>query len=130
MTETAPSVGYETEPTKRISEVRRVELRGDIDAALGLSGAAVVGDYLILGADEGHKLQILERTKDGQGWKLQRDVALAKVDQEVDIEAITYGDGSTREITLKCRIDTAVEIEYIENGGVLHYVLRNLARAA
>jgi aconitate hydratase len=43
---------------------------------------------------------------------------------------ITMGDGSTQEITLKCRIDTAVEIEYIENGGVLHYVLRNLARAA
>ncbi|WP_111430357.1 aconitate hydratase AcnA [Rhodobacteraceae bacterium DSL-40] len=42
---------------------------------------------------------------------------------------ITYGDGSTKEITLKCRIDTAVEIEYVENGGVLHYVLRNLARA-
>ncbi len=43
---------------------------------------------------------------------------------------ITMGDGSVKTITLKCRIDTAVEIEYIENGGVLHYVLRNLARAA
>jgi len=43
---------------------------------------------------------------------------------------ITMGDGSVKEITLKCRIDTAVEIEYIENGGVLHYVLRNLAKSA
>jgi len=43
---------------------------------------------------------------------------------------ITMGDGSTKDITVKCRIDTAVEIEYIENGGVLHYVLRNLAKAA
>jgi aconitate hydratase len=43
---------------------------------------------------------------------------------------ITFADGSAKTITLKCRIDTAVEIEYIENGGVLHYVLRNLARAA
>jgi len=42
---------------------------------------------------------------------------------------ITYGDGSTKEIQLKCRIDTAPEIEYVENGGVLHYVLRNLAKA-
>jgi aconitate hydratase len=42
---------------------------------------------------------------------------------------ITYGDGSSRTIDLKCRIDTAVEIEYIENGGVLHYVLRSLAAA-
>ena len=43
---------------------------------------------------------------------------------------ITMADGSVKEITVKCRIDTAVEIEYIENGGVLHYVLRNLAKSA
>ncbi|MCF6443398.1 aconitate hydratase AcnA [Nereida sp. MMG025] len=43
---------------------------------------------------------------------------------------ITMADGSTKQITLKCRIDTMIEIEYIENGGVLHYVLRNLAKAA
>jgi aconitate hydratase len=42
---------------------------------------------------------------------------------------ITYGDGTEKTITLKCRIDTAVEIEYIEHGGVLHYVLRNLAQS-
>ncbi|MBT56488.1 MAG: aconitate hydratase AcnA [Mameliella sp.] len=40
---------------------------------------------------------------------------------------ITMADGSSKEITLKCRIDTAIEVEYIEHGGVLHYVLRNLA---
>ncbi len=43
---------------------------------------------------------------------------------------ITYADGTAKEIELKSRIDTAIEIEYIENGGVLHYVLRNLAKAA
>ncbi|MEM0977619.1 MAG: aconitate hydratase AcnA [Pseudomonadota bacterium] len=42
---------------------------------------------------------------------------------------ITYENGDVKEIMLKCRIDTAVEIEYIEHGGVLHYVLRNLAAA-
>nr|WP_277620918.1 aconitate hydratase AcnA [Pseudophaeobacter leonis] len=42
---------------------------------------------------------------------------------------ITMGDGSVKEITLKCGIDTAPEIEYIENVGVLHYVLRNLAKS-
>ncbi len=41
---------------------------------------------------------------------------------------IVYGDGTEKTITLKCRIDTAPEIEYIENGGVLQYVLRNLAK--
>jgi aconitate hydratase len=42
---------------------------------------------------------------------------------------IRYGDGSERTIELKCRIDTAVEIEYVQHGGVLHYVLRDLAAA-
>ncbi|HMQ94130.1 MAG TPA: aconitate hydratase AcnA [Amaricoccus sp.] len=43
---------------------------------------------------------------------------------------IVGADGTAREIALRCRIDTAVEIEYVENGGVLHYVLRNLAKVA
>ncbi|WP_299352893.1 aconitate hydratase AcnA [uncultured Shimia sp.] len=42
--------------------------------------------------------------------------------------SITMADGTVHEITLKCRIDTAPEIEYVEHGGVLHYVLRNLAK--
>ena len=41
---------------------------------------------------------------------------------------IKYADGSEKTIQLKARVDTEVEIEYLENGGVLHYVLRNLAR--
>ncbi|GAB4382837.1 aconitate hydratase AcnA [Albidovulum sp.] len=40
---------------------------------------------------------------------------------------ITYGDGRNRTIDIKCRIDTAIEKEYVEHGGVLHYVLRHLA---
>jgi aconitate hydratase len=43
---------------------------------------------------------------------------------------ITFADGSVKEIQIKCRIDTAIEKEYIEHGGVLHYVLRDLAKSA
>ena len=42
---------------------------------------------------------------------------------------ITSADGTVKTIQLKCRIDTEIEIEYVEHGGVLPYVLRNLARA-
>ncbi|WP_423207264.1 aconitate hydratase AcnA [Paracoccus yeei] len=42
---------------------------------------------------------------------------------------IRYADGTEKAIQLKARVDTEVEIEYLENGGVLHYVLRNLAKA-
>ena len=35
-------------------------------------------------------------------------------------------DGTSEEMTLKCRIDTLDEIEYVKAGGILQYVLRNL----
>ncbi|RKQ69548.1 aconitate hydratase [Litorimonas taeanensis] len=43
---------------------------------------------------------------------------------------ITSADGSKKSITVNVRIDTENELEYYRNGGILHYVLRNLAREA
>jgi aconitate hydratase A / 2-methylisocitrate dehydratase len=44
---------------------------------------------------------------------------------------ITRADGSSEGIPLTCRLDTAVEVEYFENGGMLHYILRqSLGEAA
>ncbi len=43
---------------------------------------------------------------------------------------IAFADGKSRKIALRCRVDTEVEIEYLRHGGVLHYVLRDLAAAA
>ncbi len=73
-------------------------------------------------------------TRKSLGLKGDETVSIHGLDtiqplQEVPC-TIVYGDGSEKTITLKCRIDTAPEIEYIENGGVLHYVLRNLAKAS
>jgi aconitate hydratase len=42
---------------------------------------------------------------------------------------IRYADGSEKTIQIKCRIDTEIEIDYVRHGGVLHYVLRDLAAA-
>jgi aconitate hydratase len=44
----------------------------------------------------------------------------------LDVE-IKYLDGSEKVITTRVRIDTENEHEYYKNGGILHYVLRNLA---
>lgn len=49
--------------------------------------------------------------------------------QEMQAE-ITYEDGSKKTITLLSRIDTEDELDYYRNGGILHYVLRNLNKAA
>ena len=37
---------------------------------------------------------------------------------------ITRADGTTEDITLLCRLDTQVEVDYFTHGGMLHYVLR------
>ena len=47
----------------------------------------------------------------------------------LDVE-IKYLDGSEKVITTRVRIDTENEHEYYKNGGILHYVLRNLANEA
>jgi aconitate hydratase len=41
--------------------------------------------------------------------------------------AVTTNTGKT--FNVKVRLDTDVEIEYFKNGGILHYVLRRLAKA-
>lgn len=46
--------------------------------------------------------------------------------QTVTVE-VTRPDGSTFTFDTLCRIDTANEVEYFMNGGILHYVLRKLA---
>lgn len=43
---------------------------------------------------------------------------------------IDYADGSTKIIELLVRVDTEDELDYYKAGGILHYVLRNLNRAA
>jgi len=42
---------------------------------------------------------------------------------------ITKADGSVTSIETRCRIDTANELEYYKNGGILQYVLRSLVAA-
>jgi aconitate hydratase len=49
----------------------------------------------------------------------------------MDVTAtIKYADGTTKVTTLTCRIDTLDEVSYYKNGGILQYVLKNLAKAA
>jgi aconitate hydratase len=46
--------------------------------------------------------------------------------QKMEAE-ITYPSGEVKKVPLVCRIDTLDEIEYFKNGGILQYVLRQLA---
>ncbi|EGD60134.1 aconitase [Novosphingobium nitrogenifigens DSM 19370] len=55
-----------------------------------------------------------------------KGVGSLKPRQDVEV-LVTRKDGSTFTFTALCRIDTANEIEYFNNGGILQYVLRKLA---
>ncbi|NOT40223.1 MAG: aconitate hydratase AcnA [Alphaproteobacteria bacterium] len=78
--------------------------------------------------------------QDGQTW---RSLGLTGAEM-VDIPGLEHGlkprqtltlritrtDGRGEDVPVTLRIDTLDEIEYFRNGGILHYVLRGLAKAA
>ena len=41
----------------------------------------------------------------------------------------TRDNGDVVEFETIARVDTAIEVEYLRNGGILHYVLRRMASA-
>ncbi|MCS0502551.1 aconitate hydratase AcnA [Ancylobacter mangrovi] len=43
------------------------------------------------------------------------------------VAEIAFADGTVKNVPLTCRIDTLDELDYFRNGGILQYVLRNLA---
>ncbi len=47
--------------------------------------------------------------------------------QDVEVKLVR-ADGTTETFLTRCRIDTVNELEYFLNGGILQYVLRNLAK--
>jgi len=55
----------------------------------------------------------------------------AGITPRMDVQCrITRSGGSQEDIPLTCRLDTAVEVDYYENGGMLHYILRQSLGAA
>ena len=74
--------------------------------------------------------------KDGESWqsvgiKGNEEITILglsdlKPRQDVDVH-ITFADGTEKTIPTLCRIDTEDELDYFNNGGILHYVLRDLA---
>ena len=77
-------------------------LKGEDRKSLGITGEEVIG---ILGLEELRPRMELELV-------------------------IRRPNGTTDRTKVLCRVDTADEVEYYRNGGILHYVLRGMARAA
>ena len=54
--------------------------------------------------------------------------AAIKPQQDLDLK-ITRQNGSTAFVKVRCRIDTPIEIDYYQHGGILPYVLRQIIAA-
>ena len=77
--------------------------------------------------------------EDGQSWQglgitgketvTIRGLAELKPRQKLAVD-IVGADGKARDVEVLCRIDTEEELSYYRNGGILPFVLRNLASAA
>jgi hypothetical protein len=78
---------------ERISAIAPVQLCGHVEASMDLSGVVVVGDLLVVGADQGHLLQVFRWQEQDGCWRPLHAHSLAKLDEETDIEALAYGGG-------------------------------------
>ena len=76
--------------------------------------------------------------KDGESWQtLGLDgtetvdiVGVEKIEPRAMVNVkITRANGEVLNVETRCRIDTANELDYFKNGGILHYVLRSLVAA-
>jgi aconitate hydratase len=76
--------------------------------------------------------------KDGESWQtLGLDgtetidiVGVETIEPRATVPVkITRANGEVTTIETRCRIDTANELDYFRNGGILHYVLRSLVAA-
>jgi len=58
-------------------------------------------------------------------------VGLEKLSPRMEVSLVIHrADGKTDTVPLTCRIDTVDEIGYYQHGGILQYVLRQMAKAA
>ena len=119
--------------------VRSYTLRGVPCGVLGNQGACVIAkSYERIHRSNLVGMGVLPlQYKDGQdadslgltGTEVF-DVVLddnVKPRQDLTVTA-TKADGSKVTFTTQCRIDTPVEVDYYRNGGILHTVLRNMAK--
>ena len=58
-------------------------------------------------------------------------LGLEQLRPRMDVTLVIHRpDGKTDEVKLLCRVDTLDEVAYYQHGGILHYVLREMAKAA
>ena len=95
----------------------RIEADLGLDKPIPVQYAKWIGG--LLRGDLGHSYQTEKPAID--------EIAPRK---QLMVEIYRPSDGKIARFPVRCRIDTPTELEYFRHGGVLNFVLRNLAKAA
>ncbi len=56
-------------------------------------------------------------------------IELTEIKPHQDVTLDIVKDGKKKQVKLKVRIDTPIEVEYYRHGGIMPYVLRQLLKA-
>jgi len=76
-------------------------------------------------------LQFLDHVPEFDGTETFTIIGISELCPRKEIGVtVTRADGMSSTFAVRVRIDTANELEYFRAGGILHYVLRHLARGA
>src|SRR5262245_27497454 len=75
-----------------LHEVGKVAFKGHIEHSTDISAVMLLGEFLVIGADEGNVVQVLKQ--EGGHFRVTRTVPLNDTGKEIDIEGIT-GEGDT-----------------------------------
>jgi aconitate hydratase len=58
-------------------------------------------------------------------------LGLENLSPRMDLSLVIHRpDGTSETVPVLCRVDTIDEVAYYQHGGILHYVLRGMAKAA
>jgi aconitate hydratase A / 2-methylisocitrate dehydratase len=58
-------------------------------------------------------------------------LGLDQLSPRMDLQLVIHrANGKTDQVPVLCRVDTVDEVSYYRHGGILHYVLRGMAKAA
>jgi len=112
-------------PLRAETPAEPIRLTGEIYRGEDLSAIVAIGQFLVIGSDEGSRIQILEPDETPGSYRpRETPIQLLRGDQEIDIEAMAFADGvlyvlGSHSIKRKL-IDP--DGEYVENRALLETV--------
>ena len=107
-------------------ERNRVEFKGKILADKDLSAIALIGNYILLGGDEGNTLQVLAPNQKKSKYKVAENIELPMkeaIEAEIDLEGIAVSNSDVYVVGSHSINSESDSEEYDNRKSVFHFQL-------